>query len=162
VNPQKFLQIRISQVIPKRREALIGVIGNAFSSAPPFQNLPVIDDKSGERIVFHFNGLLPGKLFWTTGALDFTDDGLKTRVLISMNVTGLLASVYAQSWIVLLGLWLIESSWTSLFSSSLSSPLVQSWVVMLFVIWPLALFWILRRRLKQRMAAYLHNLVFHT
>lgn len=157
-----LLTIQLSHLIPKRREVLLDVVGNAFASALPFHAMPVIDDKTRSHILFHFVGLLPGPLFHTRGRMDFVDDGLKTRVQATLDVRGMLISIYALSWLALLGLWLIQTLWGFLFSQSLVSPLVESWVAVVFLFWPFGLFLIIRRRMVHRIHAFLRNLVFHS
>lgn len=156
-----FLHIHVEKVIPKRREALISVIGNSFASASPFQNLPWIEDKTSEKISFHSAGFLSGPLFRSAGELKLMDEGVKTRLEVSMNLLGLLVLIYLLHWIPVLLFWFFQGLWAALVNPE-TVRLLQGWVVAALLIWPGFVFIFMRRRIKLRMMAYVNNLVFHT
>ena len=154
-----FINVRVEQVIPKRREVIASVIGNAIASLPPFQNLPKIIDRSGERIQFETLGVIPGRWFRSTGSLQLEEEGIRTRVTARMNLTGLLLLTYAWHWLGALVLWLIQGLWATLIDPELVGP-VQDWVVVALLVWPGLLFLVLRRRARLRLKTYVNNLVF--
>ncbi len=161
MNGSSFLHVRVDQVVSKRKEPLSGAIGNAFASVLPFQNIPQMLDRSGDEIRFRSVPLMPGRFFTNSGSIRFHEEGVKTRLELRMNLSGLLAFVYAVHWLPALALWLLQSLWAALFDPELSG-LMHHWLAPILLVWPFFLYLLLRRRIVQRMRAFMHNLVFHT
>ena len=155
------LTLTVEKTIPKRKEVIVRVIGNAFVSIPPFQNLPVILDKSADAIVFESVSVLPSKWFKTTGKLALIEEGVQTRAVMSLKLTGLLLLTYFILWVPAIGLWMVQGLWARWINPDLVA-LIQDWVLFLLFISPALMFLGLRRRIRLRMEAYVNNLVFYT
>lgn len=154
-----LLNIHEEQLVAKRKEAIVSLIGNSFATTTPFAGVPKIVDKTNDALIFHSVGVLPEPWFGITGKLEMEDEGVKTRVKLSMNLLGLLLWSYAFHWLPAVFLWAIHGLWATLINPSVVS-LVQDWVLFTLLIWPGLLFLVLRRRIRVRMRTYLHNLIY--
>ncbi|RJO67131.1 MAG: hypothetical protein C4523_10235 [Myxococcales bacterium] len=156
-----LLGVTVEQTVPRRLESVMPLVGDSLASAPPYFGLWRIVDKSRETMLLESRALLPGPYFRNTIAVRLGEQGGKTRFIAVVDLRGLLAWLYVVHWLPAVALYLVQSLWTRLFNPELVG-LMQSWVMAILVVWPAILFLILRARWRERLAAYAHNLVFHS
>ncbi len=154
-------QVTLEEVLPRRREALMSIIGNSFAAASPFSGILWIVDKTGEIIQFQTLGFLPGRGFTSRGELRLIEEGMKTRLQAYLDLKNLLVLSYLLHWIPAILLWFFQGIWGAWINPD-RVALIQDWVLALLLIWPGIAFWFMKWRIRLRLKAYLHNLVFHT
>ncbi len=156
-----LLHIQVEQVIRLRHEKVAAAVGNSFALSPPFGGPVWILDRSRNALRFQTSDVLPGPLFRQAGELELIEQGVKTRVRFSMDLTGLLVLCYSLHLIPAFLLWMVQGIWARLIDPGIIG-LVQYWMLLLLLFWPAALYLILRLRMKQRIKTFVHNLVFYS
>lgn len=154
-----LLRIELKQRLPKRRERVMEILGNALASALPFASLAYILEKTSESVHFRTVNIFPTFWFSSRGKIELEEDGMHTLLRLRMDLTGLLFLCYAAHWIPAIVLYVLESLWLSLFSPE-GVSLFQGWTTAVLLVWPFLLFLGARRLFLFRFRAFLHNLVY--
>lgn len=155
-----FLNVKVSRVIRKRKETIDSVVGESFTMALPFNDVPFILDKTADVITFETVSSIPGSVFNNKGQLELVEQGVKTNVIFSTSLLGLLLRVYLLHWLPAFFLWFFQGLWIKMINPD-GLYLIHDWVWVVLLVWPMMVFFWARRRIKLRMMAYLNNLKFH-
>ncbi len=156
-----FLSIKYEKVVAKRKLVTANIIGRSFANTLPFLNNIRILDSTEDKITFHSLNIIPIASMLTKGEIEFIEEGVKTRVKVSMSLAGKLAMIYLLHWIPALILYLIQGVWATLINPEMIE-LMQGWVLFALLLWPLLVFWFVKKRINLRLEAYLHNLMFYS
>ncbi len=152
------LDIHLEKTVPKRREGLGVTVGNALATSGPFGPVTRILERRTDHLRLQVFPLLGFSFYPESCRIDMQEEGVSTRIQVRLSTHRMLIGLYAAHLLVGLLLFLIDWTWGLWINPE--RILTSGWIWPLLLIWPAALWGLLRRRTARRISIFLDNLVY--